>query len=345
MTEASLSKPRCEYIAPWALANEAFPLHLIWKKGEIKYDKIFIDLPEGFKISDTFNILTYHIAPDGVTLTKLITDGYLGLSIISTKTFKESLHTEALNLKFIEDMKVVDTVVFEAGIIRPFLTLEKCPDSITLKDRVDSTSLINLHVRHEGLGKAKITIKVSTKGESTTNTESLFAEVVRRILERHSAIDSSSEDAPLEGDIEVDHEAVANYAIDFAKRIRNGELPTDMDIKNLDEVRKALDDPAHSEHIGKILRSEIERLWISSVLYYLNRHPALDIELARGSTRTIFKSEMKNIAISMLYSDSVGNKYEPLKVNIAIHDQRTKKDKALDVPINFTWTIKPLEGL
>jgi hypothetical protein len=39
------------------------------------------------------------------------------------------------------------------------------------------------------------------------------------------------------------------------------------------------------------------------------------------------------------------NEYIPLKVKMSVDDKRSKKERALKVPINFTWNIKPLEGI
>ena len=74
----------------------------------------------------------------------------------------------------------------------------------------------------------------------------------------------------------------------------------------------------------------------------MDTYPHEDIKLASGKIKTIFKTEVRHLGVTLSYNDSMGNEYPKTRLSIDVDDRRSNKDKAFEIPINIDWKTGPI---
>jgi len=332
------------FIAPWALPNEKIPIHLIWK-SDFSCDFIKVYLPKEFKVHEFFNVEEYMIEGSTIVIKKLLTQNYFGLVVYSTEIYEEILTKKKILVKFLSRGKVKYVHTFIAKIIRPSLEITEAPKTILVKEGIDPRKLINISVKYSGLGKARIKIEVSHMGEIISHTESLYYQILKRMIDQKIFIGGApKENVRLRKEgIRIDPEPLIQLAEDMVEKMKRGIIPLDINQEALKEFYEWLKKPENVDKLVKLIFSEIEQLMIRAILYYLDRHPSEDIELIQGQTKTIFKSRVKEITVIIHYQDSLGNKYKPVQVTMKVNDQRKNVEKIFEAPINIKWISERID--
>jgi hypothetical protein len=171
-----------EFVAPWALPNEKIPIHLIWE-SEFSYDIIRVRLPKEFKVHEFLNVEDYLIEGSTILIKKLMTPNYFGLVLYSTEIYKEILTRKEILVEFLFQGQVKYKHTFTARIIRPKLQIIEAPKIIVVKEGIDPRKLINFSVKYSGLGRARIRIEATHLGEIISHTESLYYQILKRIVD------------------------------------------------------------------------------------------------------------------------------------------------------------------
>lgn len=330
-----------EFIAPWALAKEDIPIHMIWK-SELPYDTIRIRLPEKFKVHELFNVDEHLAKGLTILIKRLKTSNYFGLVVFASETYKENLTRKEITIEFLSHGEVKYSHTFTARVIRPLLEVMKAPEKIVVREDIDPRKLINLSVKYSGLGTAKIAIKVGHKGATISYTDSLYRQILKRLINEKIFLSHELKEVVSREDIEIDPESLKKLSEEMVERMKTGRgiLPSDIDQETLREFNEWIKDSKNINKLMNIVYSEIEQLMIGAILYYLDRHPSEDIELIGGITKTIFKSRVKEMIIRIHYKDSLDNEYEPIEIPIKVDDQRKNVERIFEAPINIEWITK-----
>lgn len=327
-----------EFIAPWALAKEKIPIHMVWE-SESPYDLIRVHLPQKFEVHEFFNVDKYLIEDSTILIKKLRTQNYFGLVVYSTEVYKQVLTRKEIIVEFLSRGEVKYSHSFEARIIRPLLEVIEAPKKIVVKEGIDRRRLINLSVKYFGLGRARIKIEASHMGVIISHTESLYYQILKRMIDRKIFLGIPPEEsvALRKEEIQIDPEALIKLSEEMVERMRRGVIPPDLDQEAIREFNEWLKNLDNVNKLMKMIFSEIEHLMIGAILYYLDRHPSEDIELMYGTTKTTFRSRVKKITIIIRYKDSLDNEYEPVKTILEVDDQRKNVEKIFEAPINIKW--------
>ena len=332
-----------EFIAPWALANETIPFHLVWE-SELPYDLIRVHIPSEFTVSDFFNVDEYVIEDSTILIKKLKTHNYFGLVVSSNEIYKEYLKRREIIVEFLSLGEVKYIHPFEARIIRPLLEVVEPPEKIVINEDTDPNKLINISVKYSGLGRARISINVGHKGEIISHTDSLYYQILKRVIGGRRFLDTFKEDVELRPkDLQINGEGLKELTEKMIKGMKEGIIPPDLEPDSLKNFGEWLKQSGSMENLMKIIYSEIEQLMIGAILYYLDRHPKENVELIDGITKTIFRSRIKEMNIKINYKDSINNDYDPIEVQIKVDDQREKADKIFEAPINIEWITERID--
>lgn len=77
-----------EYIAPWALAREEIPAHLLWDPS-FSYDSIHVELPPDLDLKRFFNVESYTELDSSFEIQKLITPNFFGFTVASREPYQD----------------------------------------------------------------------------------------------------------------------------------------------------------------------------------------------------------------------------------------------------------------
>jgi hypothetical protein len=316
----------------------------VWE-SEFSYDLIRVHLPKEFKVHEFFNVEEYLIEGSSILIKKLMTQNYFGLVVYSTEIYKEILTRKKILVEFLFQGNVKYTHTFTARIIRPMLQIFEAPKIIVVKEGIDPRKLINFSVKYSGLGRARIRIEATHMGEIISHTESLYYQILKRMIDQKLFLGATPEEAVAlrkEG-IRIDPEPLIQLAEDMVEKMRRGIIPPDIDQEALEEFNEWLKNSENVDKLVKMIFSEVEQLMIRAILYYLDKHPSEDVELVQGITKTIFKSRVKEITVIIHYKDSLDNEYEPVQVTMKVDDQRKNVEKIFEAPINIKWISERID--
>jgi len=322
-----------KYIAPWALCHEEIPVHLAWKTG-FKYDRIQITLPSDVEIKELLNVERYETTSSGILIYELRTPNYLAFYAQVRGVCQEQHENRQIKVAFYcgKEMKYVHT--FVANIYRPKLSLLSAPQEIVLMDEADVRRLVEISLKLSGFGRIQIKPEISTGGEFVAHADTLYYELMRRIISTFRLEKGESE---LRKDVEIDAIQLQRMAQDFVERVREGKIPFDFDKSDLEEFRTWISDADNADKVVSFVSGHLESLLIQSLLYYFERYPSDNVELGSGNPYMLIESATRRLKIRFRYRDTLMTEYPPVEVEIPIEDRRIDKSKVLQVPININW--------
>lgn len=331
-----------EYIAPWALPKEEMPIHLVWD-SPFPCDIIRIDLPSGVVVKEYFNVEDYRKQNSSIEILRLKTPNFFGFVVASEKVYEEQHAKKQIVVQFLSEGRQVFSRTFTANIYRPRLSLVESPKIVTITEKSKLQDLMNITLKISGFGRIQIRTEASTGGEFVERAEPLYQEMVRRMTSTFK-LGETAEDKEM--GIKIDPLYLQRKAQEYIERIEKGQFPLDIDKQDLDDFRQWVMDKDNRDKVMDLLSKQIESLIVDSLLFYFDRYPTDNVQLAQGKPVMLIERATQQLRIRFRYRDAAFNEYEPVEVAMQIDDRRENKREPLELPINITWTedvISPIE--
>ena len=208
-------------MAPWAIAKEKLPFHLIWAP-EIDFDLIEIELHPKLHIDEILNVKNHRIQDSTLRMSKvdLFAPGYFGLILQSNNIFSDLKKELPIKVVFLKDNKIIYDHSYVATIVRPKIEIVKQLKPIIIDDRTNLKKLIKFQVDHKGLGKAKIDFTAKTEGKIISQSDSLYFNILSEIAQDMAHDNLHEEVTKPSTDIILDSVKMYDDAISIIKRIK-----------------------------------------------------------------------------------------------------------------------------
>ena len=327
------------YIAPWALAHEEVPVHILIDPSS-EFDSIRIALPEDVSIQDYFNIEEYRETDSEVVVTQLATPNFFGFTVVRNELFETSHLSNEIIIEFLRDEVPVGGKVMTANFYRPTVSLIKAPLSITLQDDSDLNDLIHVKARLKGFGDVTVRVEHRIGEKFKFEMDSLFRELVKRIIlasVRREEPDDSDDDS---ADIDVGF-IVEKAARHWDSILSSPGYSTEAPVL-LSEFKKWMENPELQKEVKDIIYSQIEDIVISSIQSYSRRFPNERVDIGYGEPTVRVAKVADAVQMRVRYWDSMSNEYEAIQFEIDIHDKRTKKEPT-ELRVNIEWIVEPYD--
>jgi len=337
-----------EYIAPWAIAKEAIPLHLIWESKENEFDFVEIDKPKNFEIREILNVTNYHLLKSKIKFSDkdLLSKDYFGLVISSNKTFDDLVSIFPITVRFLKNDKEFFSKTLNATIVRPKIRFKDPPSEIIIDDNTNLKKLLNFNIIHKGLGKVQLGFTASAKGDIISQSGSLYFDVLEEICNDLTAGKLKEESVNLKisehEEFSFDPIMIQDHTTKILDMIKSGNFPSTVRREIFKELCDIANDPQRRNGLIKVIYSKLQRLFISYLLYYFDRNPHEDIELPVGKINVNLNFGIKLIILKITYTDSYDNTYEPIESSLIIKDKRKNTEK-FQIPINLNWASEPIQ--
>lgn len=336
-----------EYIAPWALANEQFPIHLIWKP-EANFHRIEIDLPEELNLNEVLNVQNFSIENSKIIIksTDLLSPDYFSLILESKEIFDELKKQLQINVRFLFNSDEQLHRTFYATIVRPKIEIMEHSTQLVIKDNTNLKNLLNFEVVHTGLGRIKVDFTASIKNKIISQSDSLYFDILEEIANEMDSGRLNEKENLKESDmsklaISLDPIELQDTATKILDSIESGKFPNTVRKEVFKKLNEGLKDKDFRDDLIKVIYSKLQRMYISYVLYYFDRNPYENIDLPAGKIKLNLEMKLQKINFQIKYTDAYENCYDSLKTEINITDER-KITKKTQIPVNIYWKGVPL---
>jgi hypothetical protein len=333
-----------KYIAPWALPNEAFPIHCVWTPEEA-IEKIIINIPSEYALEDTLNFTEYEIDNLGkmtINLKDVKTNNYFGIALKYPFIIKDIEKRDDVDVTFLDKRgSMLGKTTFKTRIVRPKLELLNPPQEIIVTDNTNLKKLINLQIAYRGLAAAKLNTEVTHSGNSIGKIDSIYFEALKELYDK--VLDLNAELVDPFTQFKVDEEVIKGIANNFFtlpnfEKFPLDKLPFKLDDAQWSFLKEILSDETKREAVFRVVYASLRSLLLSSLLYYGECNPEEGIKLLDGKIVVNLKNRIGEFLVVIKYSDSLNNVYEPLKAKLRVIDMRkTVKIDEFDAPINIVW--------
>jgi hypothetical protein len=343
------SDPVKIHIAPWALPNEAMPIHISWDP-QLNFDTVTVSIPEGFGFVEFTNVDQVRIEDRKAIIDKSMIRGssssYFGCVIRCERIPKETSLQSTVVISFSSHDRVEFSHELLARIFRPQLDFISAPESIKLKDG-DTVRSLPLRLRYTGFGDVQLRVEATIGGNIVSEGGSIAFEILRRLW--LSEISEKEEDqavAKKKETLKVAPEYVKKIAEEVQQIVDTGQVPSDMlDREALDGVKKWLQDADRKRVFMDVFYSRIEDMLLGMLVDLLESHPAANVRLVdpRAKISAQIRAPIEKLTLKLRYRDLLGNNYDSLELPIKIIDERTEAKPVLDIPIVIEkWEDNPL---
>lgn len=326
-----------EYIAPWALPKEDLPIHMIWK-DEFNWDKIVVHIPPELVINEFYNVSKYE-KEMFYEILELKTPNFFGF-VVSTKDITNEMYERfEIIVHFIEQGMIKYEKIFFANVFRPILSLKEDPKPVYLEDK--RKQVLDIQLLLSGFGKISMNVELLVGGKFVPRAGQLYEEIVRRIMTTFSDENEVTEDKK----IRIDTQYLTDKTKEYIEDIENGIIPEEIDKAVIEEFYEWLKSGNNKDKISKLITQQLETLLIDSILYYLDRNPATDVEMPQGKPVLFIEKATHGVSVRFRYNDGMENEYKPLMIEVVINDKRKDKTKSLELPINIKWNYNEINPL
>lgn len=331
-----------EFVAPWALPNEEIPVHLTWESTDT-LSGIKLSVPEEFRVREIFNVKRDNIDNEEryIPASELSTQSYFGFLVTCTKIYDDFLVEKEMVVSFLFDNGQIERRVLRTKIVRPLIKLHKKPEKVEINDSSNLKKLFNFGVTHSGLGRAQVNLVVSRKGVAVSHMDSLYFKILEELIKENAFIQSKYDIVIDEKDVEIDSQWLHDESERMVEKLQQGEFPLERELE--ERVLEILKDESLKSRLTGAIYSRMRRILISRILYYLDKYPNEDIELAYGNVKTMIEPDIKELHFIFKYVDSIGNEYPDVEALIEVNDIRKDKSKIFEAPVNVEWKSEVLE--
>jgi len=327
------------YIAPWALAHEEVPVHILIDPSS-EFDSIRIALPEDVSIQDYFNVEEYQETDREVVVTQLATPNFFGFTVAQNELFETAHLSNEIVIEFLRGEVPVGRKVLTANFYRPTVSLTEATRSITLHDDSDLDDLIHVKAGLKGFGDVTVRVEHRIGEKFELELDSLFRELVKRIILasiRLGEPDDSDDDSAAIDVRFIVEEAARHWDRILSIPGHSAEAPV-----LLSEFKKWMESPELQKDVKDMIFSQIEDIVISSIQSYSRRFPNERVDIGYGEPTVRVAKVADAMQMRIRYWDSMSNEYEAIEFEIDIHDKRTKKEPT-KLRVNTEWIVEPYD--
>ncbi len=306
------------FIAPWALANEPFPLLLSWRPAG-GCSMVEISLPPEMVVHEVFNG-SIEQWDGGYRIQGEEDWDYLGLELSQNQLYEEAVKKIPIEISFRKGRDEVSRKRLRATIIRPVLTLEEATETLVLEDRMDLESSVRFKLRHSGFGEVIINVTVEAQGKIVSKKEVFLEDLFRRLVSAGYLPTDEKQEPVVEG-VNVEEELVERIAADLAEMIENPSI-SDVSPEEIQEFTDFLRERGTDEFF-RILSSHVATLLADYFIRMFRTYPSDHATLEGGPTDAIISGSIEELNVKFAYKDPVGNAYDEFQSRVQIKDARS----------------------
>ncbi|MWG33792.1 hypothetical protein [Halomarina oriensis] len=336
------------FVAPWGLANEERPLHLLWE-GEIQELELRlaepVELVDGYNISGDIADFTVESPEDGgnhklirIHQSDFLVPGYFNTKFKIPEIFENAMSGQPIQARFILGNGETRELNSQTFTIRPQLKLLDSPQEIILNDD-DESVILPIHMQYIGFGMAEVEMDIEGEGDLISEGESIHHDILRAMAESGIATKESEKLGPIPEDWKQDHgvEIPDKELRELGDEIRElafeDKLREEFDDATLEWIAEALE--KGDDHEADIYE-HIEVMLLDSILNAVDRHPAENVRITNPNAHLEIESRVREFVLSYELKDKVGNEYQSIRVPIDIKDERSDGG-ILEVEVETKW--------
>jgi hypothetical protein len=190
-----------------------------------------------------------------------------------------------------------------------------------------------------------VKIDVRAQGRIISEPDTLYYRVMKEILDELDIGIEAKEGDDInkqDPDVVFDPVRLQEAAMDFMKRIEQGELAAELKAEAIEKLKEYANDEDSKKKLLNIIYSKLIKIHLSYIAYFFDRYPHEDVELPTGKMKVNLSAQVERMTIKLSYSDSRGNQYEPIETTVTVHDLRKNKDH-FELPLTIEWQSEPLK--
>ncbi|WP_336329241.1 hypothetical protein [Haloarcula sp. CGMCC 1.2071] len=335
------------FLAPWGLATEELPMHVLWT-GNV--DKIVIDYPQELEILNIYNIEDEReeSSIEGrleIEARNLITPGYLNIIFKDSNIYDDSVEGKEIKIEFWRNGDAEKTLFKRTRIIRPQIRVQSAPNKITLTDEADPEP-IEIDMEYVGFGMAQVAVEAEAEGEFVSQGASFLHDLLESMLETevHKQDVEKLGEAPEEwkenSNIEVPQEEIEGIVDEMRDVLRSGGLGDEYETDEIEEIAEALKEAEQKSttdsDIAAVIYRFIETALLSSILNVVDRHPTEGVSLSKPTTKVKTEAKAREIEVVVHLKDNLDNEYDETRIEIEIDDKRDQGG-VYETEIHTNW--------
>jgi hypothetical protein len=348
------------FVAPWALPGEEIPILAQWEP-ETAVTGFRLEIPEEFNVTESHNVSESSTQGGTLTATKLERPGYAAVYIKTDRIPPGVMSKNPLRISFmtVDGSEIQRTHVL--SIVRPLVEFVGEGPELVLREKDLQSSYgsppLVLRLRHTGLGVVNLQIRCRFKGLIISQNQDIIRAVVQRVMgllpthevaqiaKPDESVMSMAKNAGLE--VEIDPlkpesvEILYDQVMDF---LSGGELPADLTSEaGLDEIKETF---AHidMDAFNELVHGQLYTLYTRYLIDGIRRYPSDFSEIQGGPAGVRVDSITNEIHVEVKYTDSQGNRYDPIETKVTVRDLREHRRPVM-LPVQVDIETKLLTGL
>ncbi|WP_152424765.1 hypothetical protein [Natronococcus jeotgali] len=341
------------FVAPWGLANEERPVHLLWD-GDIERLELRIadpvELVEGYNIQGDISDFVKDLpGEEGYCLLRIsksdfLVPGYFNTKFRIPEIFENAMTGQPIQAEFLLENGEVIQYSSQTFTIRPQLELLDSPKEIELTEGDESVTL-PVHMQYIGFGMAEVEMDMEGEGDLISKGESIHHDILRAMAESGILTKESEELGPIPEEwkqkhgVEIPDEELRDIGNEVRELAREDKLRDEFDEATLERIVDALEEG--EEHEAEIY-DHIEVMLLDSILNAVDRHPAENVRMANPNAHLEIESRVREFVLSYDLKDKIGNEYKSIEVPINIDDKRPDGG-ILEVEVETEWDNHELD--
>ena len=319
------------FVAPWGLAKETRPLHVMWE-GDPEY--IQLGFTEPIEVADIYNAVgnpqeyekeetkDKDFAIYQIPNEDLETEGYLSAEFSITQIFDNVMVGQKVSVAFINNGERIKEAEDYTFTIRPKIRCLEAPNSIS----PDIDESIGIKMEYIGFGMAEVKIEAEASGEIVSEKDSIYKDIVDALIETriHEKESESFEKNFEEWKEEsgFDKENHKEFVSELREKLQNGDIFDKHDDKEIQTLVNILEEGDSNEDVLGVSNA-VELLLMNSIIDMVDRHPAEKIQLDSPNTKIDIDSEVTAVDVIYHLRDVEGNRYDSTTVHIDIEESST----------------------
>ncbi|MDG3547998.1 hypothetical protein [Methanobacterium formicicum] len=342
-------------IVPWALPREEIPVRIEIPRS-VFFDKIRIKIPSDFKFNDFLNVAKVEVTKSTAVIHELIktksleTPLYFGFIVSSTSIPEKLKISKRIWVELLKKNEVVEQKKLNARIFRPKLEITDINEKIELKDNINDYEM-PMDIKYIGFGDIQLKIEGKIedkiKGEIISESETIVNELFKRIWE-----DSQTELTPSSyeknREINIEDSVIQELIDKIEEKIKEDDIEGLADLLSEEEIelfKKSFSNPETKNKFLNVVYTRAEDIFIGLLSELFETNPTDNVKLTNSQTNIKVKinSHITSITTHLLYKDSIGNEYPPVKIPIKIVDNRDDRSQTnISMPIRINkWEEEP----
>jgi len=342
------------FVAPWGLANEERPFHLLWD-GDINGFELRIadpvELVEGYNIQGNISDFIKELPDDEegycllqISKSDLLVPGYFNAKFRIPEIYDNAMTGQLMQAQFSLENGNVRRYNSQTFTIRPQLKLLDSPKEIELTEGNESVTL-PVHMQYIGFGMAEVEMDMEGEGDLISKGESIHHDILRAMAKSGIPTKESEELGPIpeewkqEHGVEIPDEELRDIGDEVRELAREDKLRKEFDEATLERIADAFEEG--EEHEAEIY-DNIEVMLLDSILNAVDRHPAENVRMANPNAHLEIESRVREFVLSYDLKDKIGNEYKSIEVPINI-DHKRSDGGILELEVETEWDNHELD--